>query len=72
MNTVIVLLSLVANFGWSLQQFDVKNIFLHGNLEEEVYMKPPLGFDENFGHNKVCCLKKVLHSLKQSPKAWFG
>ena len=39
MNIVRVLLSLATNFGWSLQQFDVKNVFLHGDLEEEVYME---------------------------------
>ncbi|KAI9152851.1 hypothetical protein LWI28_002169 [Acer negundo] len=72
MNTVRVLLSLVANFDWCLQQFDVKNAFLHGNLVEEVYMEPPPSFDENFGGNKVCRLKKALYGLKQSPRAWFG
>ena len=34
MNTIHILLSLVANFGWSLQQLDVKNAFLHGDLEK--------------------------------------
>ncbi|CAL2268732.1 unnamed protein product [Prunus armeniaca] len=41
MNTIRVLLSLAANLGWTLQQFDVKNAFLHGYLEEEVYMDMP-------------------------------
>ncbi|KAM1324479.1 hypothetical protein PS2_045241 [Malus domestica] len=34
MNTIQVLLSLAANFDWPLKQFDVKNAFLHGDLEE--------------------------------------
>ena len=38
LNTVRVLLSLVANLDWPLHQLDVKNVFLHGNLDDEVYM----------------------------------
>ncbi|KAL5823155.1 hypothetical protein ACOSQ4_021055 [Xanthoceras sorbifolium] len=72
MNTVRVLLSLATNFGWNLQQFDVKNAFLHGNLEEEIYMKVPLGFGSTNEEQVVCKLKKALYGLKQSPRAWFG
>ncbi|RDX98644.1 hypothetical protein CR513_18402, partial [Mucuna pruriens] len=71
MNTVGVILSLAAHFGWNLQQFDVKNVFLHGDLEEEVYMEIPSGFYSHNEKNKVCKLKKALYGLKQSSRAWF-
>ena len=71
-NTVRVLLSLAANLDWPLQQFDVKNAFLHGELTEEVYMDPPPGYMPERHNQKVYRLKKVLYGLKQSPRAWFG
>jgi hypothetical protein len=72
MNTIRILLSLVANYGWDLQQFDVKNAFLHGELEEEIYMEVPPGYGNNLAAHTVCKLKKALYDLKQSPRAWFG
>ena len=59
MNRVRILLSLVVNFDWELQQYDVKNVFLHGELEEEIYMSIPSRFRGSDG-NKVCRLKKIL------------
>ena len=72
LNTVRVLISLVANLNWPLHQFDVKNAFLHGGLEEEVYMDIPLGYSVTTGTNEVCKLQRALYGLKQSPRAWFG
>jgi len=72
MNTVRIILSLATYFGLELQQFDVKNAFMHGNIEEEIYMEIPPGFRSTKGGNKVCRLKKALYGLKQSPRAWFG
>ena len=71
-DTIRVLFSIAANLDWPLHQFDVKNAFLHGNLEEEVYMVPPPGFSKGFRFNEVCRLKNALYGLKQSPRAWFG
>jgi hypothetical protein len=64
-NTVRVLLSLAANLDWPLQQFDVKNAFLHEDLTEEIYMDLPPGWsDPNIRKPKVCRLKKSLYGLK--------
>ncbi|KAH9704751.1 hypothetical protein KPL70_011593 [Citrus sinensis] len=70
-NSIRVLLSLAVNSNWPLHQLDVKNTFLNGDLEEEVYMSSPPGFEERCGNGRVCRLKKSLYGLKQSPRAWF-
>jgi Reverse transcriptase (RNA-dependent DNA polymerase) len=46
LNTIRVILSLAADFDWPLHQFDVKNTFLHGDLEEEIYMDMPPGYGD--------------------------
>ena len=63
-----VLLSIATNLNWPLQQLDVKNAFLNGDLKEEAYMDPPPGFSEKFRSN-VCKLQKSLYGLKQLPRA---
>ena len=65
------MLSLAANLDWPLHQFDVKNVFLHGDLEEEVYMELPLGYTTSTETKVVCKLQRALYGLKQSPRAWF-
>ncbi|KAH9658792.1 hypothetical protein KPL70_023626 [Citrus sinensis] len=70
LNTVRVLLSMALNLDWPLQQLDVKNAFLNGDLVEEVYVDSPPGFKGKFQY-RICKLKKSLYSLKQSPRAWF-
>jgi Reverse transcriptase (RNA-dependent DNA polymerase) len=70
MNTVRTVMSVAVNYNWPLFQMDVKNAFLHGELEEEVYMEPPPGLSLKYG--VVCRLKKAIYGLKQSPRAWYG
>ena len=55
MNTLRILLSFAAHCNWKLLQYDVKNAFLHGDLDEEIYMNIPPKFEGNTS-NKVCKL----------------
>jgi hypothetical protein len=72
MSMVRTLISCAVYFGWPLHQLDVKNAFLHRDLEKEVYMKVPLGFANNQTMRKVCTLKMTLYGLNQSPRACFN
>eukprot|EP00253_Pinus_taeda_P028327 PITA_28327 len=69
MNSFHLVLSLAASFKWQVHQMDVKSTFLHGDLNEEIYMEQPTGFIQT-DPNLVCRLKKSLYGLKQPPWAW--
>ncbi|KAM1221425.1 hypothetical protein ACFX2J_009089 [Malus domestica] len=71
MNIVRVLLSVAINCGWSLYQMDVKNDFLHGELQEKVYMQVPPGYSPA-KDGMVWKLHKAIYGLKQSPRAWYA
>ena len=59
MNTTRILISLAINLDWELQQYDIKNAFLHGDLEEEIYVHIPPGYEDNFGNERICRLQKA-------------
>jgi hypothetical protein len=64
-----IIMALVAHFDLELHQMDVKTTFLNGDLEEEVYMKQPEGFDDNT--QKACKLNKYIYGLKQASRQWY-
>ena len=59
-----VVIAMVVAKGWSLHQMDVKNAFLHGDLQEEVSMMQPEGHQDNAHPHFVCKLHKALYGLK--------
>ena len=71
MNSMHRVLSLAALHNWKVHQMDVKFSFLHGDLQEEIYMEQPPRYVHNYSC-LICCLQKSLYGLKQAPRAWYA
>jgi len=71
LTTIRVVLGIVAAENLHLEQLDVKTAFLHGELEEDIYMQQLEGFAIQGKENQVCKLKKSLYGLKQAPRQWY-
>lgn len=69
--TVRIILKLAASKNWLIHQMDVSNTIIHGDFEEEIYMKLPQGFKCS-DPTKVCRLKKSLYGLRQTPQCWYS
>lgn len=67
--SIRIMMAKVSKYDLEMDQMDVKTAFLHGVLEEKIYMAEPEGF-ESKGENKVCLLHKSLYGLKQAPRQW--
>ncbi|KAJ3698926.1 hypothetical protein LUZ61_002631 [Rhynchospora tenuis] len=72
LESIRMLLAYAANKGFTLFQMDVKNTFLNGWIEEEVFVQQPPGFVDHFKPDHVFKLHKALYGLKQVPRAWYG
>ena len=64
MTSIRLFISIDATYNWDLYQLDIKNVFLHDDLPEEVYMEQPPGFVAQGEIGKVCRLQKSLYGLK--------
>ncbi|GJW10520.1 ribonuclease H-like domain-containing protein [Tanacetum coccineum] len=68
MSTVRCVIALSVTNKWPLFQLDINNVFLYGDLDEDIYMTIPKGFASKDNKNKVCKLVKSLYGLKQAPR----
>jgi hypothetical protein len=69
--SIRILLVYASHHNFKLQQMDVKSAFLNGPLNEIVFVKQPLGFDNPKFPNHVYKLDKALYGLKQAPREWY-
>jgi hypothetical protein len=72
MEAICLLLAYACSKNVKVYQMDVKSTFLNGELEEEVYIEQPEGFQLSENTDYVCKLKKALYGLKQAPRAWYS
>ncbi len=70
--TIRTLFCLAAHYDLDIQQADVEGAFLYADLQEEIYMTQPEGFNQpaSDGTRMVCLLKKAIYGLKQAPFEW--
>jgi len=69
--SIRLLVALVAHLDLELFQMDVKNAFINGNLEEEIYMDQTIGFESNDQEDKDCRLKRSIYGLKKSSRSRY-
>nr|GEZ30886.1 ribonuclease H-like domain, reverse transcriptase, RNA-dependent DNA polymerase [Tanacetum cinerariifolium] len=70
METIRLILAIAATNKWEVHHLDVKSVFLHGDLKEEVYVTQPEGFIKEQDNRKVYGLIKALYGLRRAPRAW--
>jgi hypothetical protein len=71
LEAIRILLDFIGSKGFKLYQMDVKSAFLNGVIQEEVYVRQPLGFENPRCLDRVYMLSKAMYELKQAPQAWY-
>nr|GEV51314.1 retrovirus-related Pol polyprotein from transposon TNT 1-94 [Tanacetum cinerariifolium] len=71
MEAIRIFLAYAAHKSFIVFQMDMKTVFLHGTLKEDVYVCQPEGFIDADHPSHVFKLKKALYGLKQAPRAWY-
>nr|GFA09793.1 retrovirus-related Pol polyprotein from transposon TNT 1-94 [Tanacetum cinerariifolium] len=71
MEAIRIFLAYAAHKSFTVFQMDVKTVFLHDTLKEDVYVCQPKGFIDADHPRHVYKLKKALYGLKQAPRAWY-
>ena len=72
METIQLVVALTAQRGWTIYQLDVKSAFLHGKLNEVVFVEQPCVYVQKGNEQTVYKLKKAHYGLKQAPRAWYS
>ena len=71
LEAIIIFISYASHNNFKVYQMDVKSAFLNEDIEEEVYLEKPKGFQLTYNPDYVCKLKKALYGLKKAPRAWY-
>ena len=72
MKSFRILCGIAAKYKMKIRQFDVRSAFLNGELEEEIYVTQPPGFEDKHHPYKVWRLNRALYGLRQSPRVWWA
>ena len=68
--TIRSFLTMAVHKNLKVNHIDIKTAFLHGNLDEEVYIAQKAGYTKSGEENKICKLNKAIYGLKQATRAW--
>ena len=71
LEAIRIVLAFDVHSNFKVYQMDVKNAFMNGELEEEIYVQQPPGFEDPHNIDFVYRLLKALYGLKHAPRAWY-